>query len=147
MIVLLSGGGSRLLSAPCPPITIEEQNVVTRLLHRHGGTVADVNAMRRHTSLLKGGRLAQLASPAKVIGLIISDTPGDALELVGSGPTAPDPTTPRHCLDLIKGKRGYDIGAEGLKDEFEVTPTRSYVSRTTLKFSCEATVAKRPRSF
>ena len=106
LIVLLSGGGSRLLSAPCPPITIEEQNVVTRLLHRHGGTVADVNAMRRHTSLLKGGRLAQLASPAKVIGLIISDTPGDALELVGSGPTAPDPTTPRHCLDLIKGERG-----------------------------------------
>ena len=102
-MVLISGGGSRLLSAPCPPITIEEQNVVTRLLYAHGATVADVNAMRRHTSLLKGGRLAQLASPARVIGLIMSDTPGDALELIGSGPTAPDPTTPRHCLDLIKG--------------------------------------------
>merc|ERR1712168_931630 len=76
LIVLISGGGSRLLSAPCPPITIEEQNIVTRLLHRHGGTAADVNAMRRHTSLLKGGRLAQLAAPARVIGLIISDTPG-----------------------------------------------------------------------
>ena len=103
LIVLISGGGSRLLSAPCPPITIQEQNQVTRLLSRHGGTVADLNAMRRHTSLLKGGRLGQLAAPARVIGLIMSDTPGDALELVGSGPTAPDPTTPRHCLDLVKG--------------------------------------------
>jgi len=102
LIVLISGGGSRLLSAPCPPITIQEQNQVTRLLSRYGGTVADLNAMRRHTSLLRGGRLGQLAAPARVIGLIMSDTPGDALELVGSGPTAPDPTTPRHCLDLVK---------------------------------------------
>ena len=101
--MLLSGGGSRLLSAPCPPITIDEQNVVTRLLHRQGCSAADANSMRRHTSLLKGGRLAELAAPASVVGLIMSDTPGDALELVGSGPTAPDPSTPRHCLDLIKG--------------------------------------------
>jgi len=67
-----------------------------------GGHAADINAMRRHTSLLKGGRLAQLAAPARVIGLIMSDTPGDALEFIASGPTAPDPTTPRHCLNLVK---------------------------------------------
>lgn len=91
VIVLVSGGGSAML---CWPASECEQGV--RLYHaanRKGLTIHELNTIRKHISALKGGGLAKLLRPAKVIGLIFSDVPGDTPDLVASGPTYPDATT------------------------------------------------------
>uniref|UniRef100_UPI00358DFC29 glycerate kinase n=1 Tax=Myxine glutinosa TaxID=7769 RepID=UPI00358DFC29 len=101
LIVLISGGGSSLLPSPAPPITLSEKHHVTKLLAHRGATIADLNVLRREISCLKGGGLAQLAFPAQVLSLIISDAIGDPLEVIASGPTVPNPTGPTECLDLL----------------------------------------------
>ncbi|KPP78042.1 glycerate kinase-like [Scleropages formosus] len=87
LLVLISGGGSALLPYPVPPISLEEKQEVTRKLAAAGATIQELNTVRRALSLLKGGGLAQNASPAKVIALILSDVIGDPLDLIASGPT------------------------------------------------------------
>jgi hydroxypyruvate reductase/glycerate 2-kinase len=90
---LLSGGGSALLPAPAPGITLADKQQVTKLLHACGATINEMNAVRKHLSAVKGGRLAQAFSGKTLISLIISDVIGDPLDVIASGPTAPDPTT------------------------------------------------------
>lgn len=102
VIVLVSGGGSALAPCPAPPITLEEKQVLTRLLLAAGANINELNAVRKHCSLLKGGRLAQAASPAPVLSLILSDVIGDALDVIASGPTAPDQTTYRDALSILE---------------------------------------------
>jgi glycerate-2-kinase len=92
LLVLLSGGASSLLPAPVPGVTLAEKQRTTDLLLRSGTTIQEINGVRKHLSTLKGGRLLT-ATKARVIGLILSDVLGDDLSSVGSGPTAPDPTT------------------------------------------------------
>ncbi|MCC7174926.1 MAG: glycerate kinase [Bryobacterales bacterium] len=93
VIYLGSGGGSALMPAPAPPVTLEEKQAVTRLLLASGANIHEVNAVRKHISLLKGGQLARLAQPATVLALLLSDVIGDDLDVIGSGPTAPDAST------------------------------------------------------
>jgi hydroxypyruvate reductase len=93
VICLLSGGASALSPFPAPPITLLEKQETTRLLLESGATIHEINAVRKHISAIKGGQLARLASPAHVIGLILSDVVGDDLDVIGSGPTAPDNST------------------------------------------------------
>ena len=92
LLVLLSGGASSLLPVPAPGLTLRDKQATNRLLLRSGATIQEINAVRKHLSLIKGGRLAA-ATEAEIIGLILSDVIGDDLGSIGSGPTAPDPTT------------------------------------------------------
>ena len=93
VLVLLSGGASANWIAPAKGITLAEKQAVTRALLRSGAAIGDMNALRKHLSRIKGGRLARLAYPAKLVTLSISDVPGDDPSVIGSGPTVPDPTT------------------------------------------------------
>jgi len=81
------------LTLPAPGLTLADLQEVTDLLLRVGATIGELNAVRKHLSQLKGGDLARRAAPAAVIGLILSDVVGDPLDVIASGPTAPDPTT------------------------------------------------------
>jgi hydroxypyruvate reductase len=101
VICLISGGASALAPAPPPPVTLAEKQKTTRLLLACGATIHEINAVRKHISLLKGGRLAQLAAPARVVSLILSDVVGDDLDVIGSGPTAPDPSTFAAALGVL----------------------------------------------
>ena len=93
VLCLISGGASALLPAPAPPITLEEKQAVTRLLLACGANIHEINTVRKHISRIKGGQLARLASPARVESLLLSDVIGDDLDVIGSGPTAPDAST------------------------------------------------------
>src|SRR3990172_1870539 len=87
---------------PPPPTTLEEKQALTRLLLAAGATINELNAVRKHCSLFKGGRLAQAASPAPVLALIVSDVIGDPLDVIASGPTAPDQTTYADALAILE---------------------------------------------
>jgi glycerate 2-kinase len=93
MLCLISGGGSALLVAPCEGITLGDKQELTDLLLKSGATINELNAVRKHLSMVKGGRLAQIAHPASIISLIVSDVIGDSLDVIASGPTAPDMST------------------------------------------------------
>ena len=106
VICLISGGASALLPSPAPPITLEEKQATTRLLLACGANIHQMNAVRKHLSTLKGGQLARLARPAKVLSLLLSDVVGDDLGVIGSGPTAPDPST---FADALRVLDHYDL--------------------------------------
>jgi hydroxypyruvate reductase len=93
VLVLLSGGASANWIAPAPGLAFEEKLQVTRALLRSGAAIDEFNAVRKHLSRIKGGRLTQRAYPARVVTLAISDVPGDDPAVIGSGPTVADPTT------------------------------------------------------
>ena len=93
VVCLVSGGASALLPLPAPPVTLAEKQETTRLLLHCGANIHEINCIRKHISLLKGGGLARLAYPATVLTLILSDVIGDDLDVIGSGPTVPDRTT------------------------------------------------------
>jgi glycerate 2-kinase len=101
-ICLLSGGGSALLPAPVEGITLADKQSVTRLLHRCGATIDEMNCVRKHLSAIKGGRLAAAFRGRFLVPLIISDVVGDRLDVIASGPTAPDPTEYAHALIVLE---------------------------------------------
>ncbi|WP_093394258.1 glycerate kinase type-2 family protein [Thermodesulforhabdus norvegica] len=101
IIAAFSGGGSALTPAPVAPVGLEEKQEVTRLLLACGATIGEINAIRKHLSRIKGGGLARAAYPARIFSLILSDVVGDLLDVIASGPTAPDPTTFEDCLRII----------------------------------------------
>ena len=93
VVCLISGGGSALLVAPYGEITLEEKQSTTRLLLKAGADINEINTVRKHISSVKGGRLAGLAYPSRVVSLILSDVIGDPLDVIASGPTVPDSST------------------------------------------------------
>jgi len=98
VIALISGGGSSLLVAPAPGLTLADKRAVNTALLASGATISEMNCVRRHLSALKGGRLGALCHPARVVTLLISDVPGDDPRDIASGPTVGDPTT---CADAL----------------------------------------------
>ncbi|MCW3978170.1 MAG: glycerate kinase [Candidatus Bathyarchaeota archaeon] len=104
IIVLISGGGSALMTHPAGNISLEEVRELTDLLLRSGATINELNAVRKHISDVKGGRMAKRAHPATVISLILSDVVGDPLDTIASGPTAPDPTTFGDAISVLKDR-------------------------------------------
>ncbi|MGH7373462.1 MAG: glycerate kinase type-2 family protein, partial [Candidatus Rokuibacteriota bacterium] len=102
LLVLVSGGGSALTPAPVPPITLEDKQAMTRLLLAAGANINQLNAVRKHCSLLKGGQLARAAAPARVHALLLSDVIGDPLDVIASGPTAPDASTFAEALTILE---------------------------------------------
>ena len=100
LIVLLSGGASSLLPAPVYGISLKDKQQTTKLLLRSGATIHEINAVRKHLSYVKGGQLAA-ATPARVAAVILSDVIGNDLGTIGSGPTAPDPTTFQEAWEIV----------------------------------------------
>lgn len=98
---LISGGGSALLPSPAKGLTMEDKQMTTKILLESGATIHEINALRKHISKVKGGRLAQLAYPSTLISLILSDVIGDNLDSIASGPTVPDTSTFNDCLHVL----------------------------------------------
>lgn len=101
LLVLISGGGSALLPAPIPPVTLEEKQMLTKLLAARGATIQELNTIRKALSQLKGGGLAQAAYPAQVVSLILSDVVGDPVEVIASGPTVASAQSVQDCLQVL----------------------------------------------
>ncbi|MGE7368295.1 glycerate kinase type-2 family protein [Neorhizobium sp. NPDC001467] len=101
VIALICGGGSALLPAPPPGMTLEDEIAINRVLLASGAPIAAMNVVRKHLSTIKGGRLAA-ATRAPVVSLIVSDIPGDNPAHVASGPTVPDPSTRHDALDVVR---------------------------------------------
>ncbi|WP_265922004.1 glycerate kinase type-2 family protein [Cupriavidus nantongensis] len=110
VLCLISGGGSALLAAPAPGLTLADKQAVNKALLRSGASIGEMNCVRKHLSALKGGRLALHCAPARVETLLISDIPGDDPTLIASGPTLPDATTCADALAVI-AKYGIDVPA------------------------------------
>jgi len=102
IICAFSGGGSALLPAPCPPLSLDEKQQTTRLLLESGATIDEINAIRKHLSRSKGGWLAKTAYPATLVSLLLSDVIGDRLDVIASGPTVPDATTFGDCISIVE---------------------------------------------
>ncbi len=100
-LVLLSGGGSALLPAPVPEISLAEKQAITRKLMRSGATINELNTVRKQLSSIKGGRLAEACGANTLISLVISDVIGDPLDVIASGPTVADTSTPEDALDVL----------------------------------------------
>lgn len=113
VVALISGGGSALMVAPAGDMTLADKQAVNKALLASGATITEMNAVRKHLSAIKGGRLAQAAQPARVVTLMISDIPGDDPAAIASGPTVADPSTigavreivARYALDLPPAAR------------------------------------------
>ncbi len=106
ILTLISGGGSALMEYPMGGISLEDLRRMNRLLVLSGANIKEINAVRKHVSQIKGGRLAKAAYPATVVSLIISDVIGDPLDTIASGPTAPDETTFRDAWEVLEN---YDL--------------------------------------
>ena len=128
VLCLISGGASSLLAMPASmgdfSITLEQKQAVNKALLKSGAAIDEMNCVRKHLSAIKGGRLAAMCAPARVVTLLISDVPGDAPEVIGSGPTVPDSTT---CADALRilARYGIDIppaARAGLKSGAFETP-------------------------
>ncbi|HJV34906.1 glycerate kinase [Geomonas sp.] len=101
MLLLISGGGSALFTAPADEITLEEKMETCRLLMDAGADIQELNTVRKHLSKVKGGKLAALAHPARIFALAVSDVPGDRPDVIASGPAYPDPTTFADALAVL----------------------------------------------
>jgi glycerate 2-kinase len=130
VLCLISGGASALMPLPAPPITLAQKRELTRLLLAAGADIHEINAVRKHLSRIKGGQLARLAAPARVESLLLSDVVGDNLDVICSGPTAPDASTFADAAAVLKR---YDIWrrapipvrvriGRGLRGEIPETP-------------------------
>jgi glycerate 2-kinase len=124
VLCLISGGGSALLSMPAEGVSFEDKQAVNKALLKSGAAIDEMNCVRKHLSAIKGGRLAALCAPARVVTLLISDVPGDAPEVIASGPTVPDSSTCADALAIL-GRYGIEIppaARQGLESGSFETP-------------------------
>ena len=126
LLVLVSGGGSALLSLPAEGLSTEDMQNVTKQLLASGAAIQDMNTVRKHLSAIQGGRLAG-ACRAPVLALVISDVTGDDPTHIASGPCAPDPTTFQDALDVLKR---YDVKAPRPIVEHLARGSRGEISET-----------------
>ncbi|MBA4115163.1 MAG: glycerate kinase [Rubrobacter sp.] len=113
LLVLVSGGASALLADTAPGISLEDLKQINGALLRSGAEIGEINTVRKHVSTLKGGGLVRRAAPARVVSLLLSDVVGDAPTSIGSGLSAPDPTTLDDACKVL--------------EEYEISPPRSVV--------------------
>ncbi len=105
VLVLISGGGSALLCLPAEDLTLEDKAGTTKLLLASGARIGEMNAVRKHLSGIKGGRLAEACYPATLVSLVLSDVMGDDLDAIASGPTVPDSSTWEDAAEILR-RRG-----------------------------------------
>lgn len=101
LLCLISGGGSALMTAPHPGLSLDDLQVLTSALLACGARIDEINILRRHLDRVKGGGLARAAYPARVVSYILSDVVGSPLEAIASGPTAPDPSSKEDALGVL----------------------------------------------
>ena len=110
VLCLISGGASALLTLPAQidgfTLTLAEKQAINKALLNCGAAIGEMNCVRKHLSAIKGGRLAAMCAPARVVTLLISDVPGDAPEVIGSGPTVADSSS---CADALRILARYAI--------------------------------------
>lgn len=123
VICLLSGGASALLPLPKPPITLEQKVIVAKRLAERGATIEQLNRVRQHLSLIKGGGLAAACNAGRMLTLVISDVPGDSLSLIGSGPTVMPETGPEEAISILE-----DLG---LAEDREFVPIIDFLQLQT----------------
>ena len=116
VLSVITGGASALLASPAGELTVEELREATRSLLDAGADIESVNAVRKHASRVKGGRLAAAAAPATVVGLAVSDVVGDLPSVIGSGPTAPDASTYDDALAVLSR---YDVDLPAIREHLE----------------------------
>ncbi len=119
VICLLSGGGSALFDLLADGVSLDDLRVLTDSLLRCAATINEINALRKHLSQVKGGQLARLARPARVLSLILSDVLGSPLDVIASGPTAPDSTTFGDALAILDKYKLRDQVPTGIRDHLE----------------------------
>ncbi len=126
VLAVITGGGSAILPAPVEGVPLDDLRTTTNALLDAGAEIGDLNAVRKHLSTLKGGGLAELAAPATVVGILLSDVVGNDLSVIASGPTAPDATTyddalvvlDRYGVDAPESVRAHlEAGARGDREE------------------------------
>ncbi|GAD51750.1 D-glycerate 2-kinase [Halarchaeum acidiphilum MH1-52-1] len=143
VLAVITGGASALLPAPVPALALDDLRATTDALLASGATIHEMNAVRKHCSALKGGRLAARLAPARVATLAFSDVVGDDLSVIGSGPTVPDASTYADALAVLDDydvrvpdavRTRLDAGAAGERDETPNTgdPTFERVSTHVL---------------
>jgi glycerate 2-kinase len=145
VLALISGGGSALLSLPAPGLTLADKQAVNRALLASGATITDMNAVRKHLSGIKGGRLAAAAAPAPIVTLAISDVPGDDPAVIASGPTVPDRTTFADARAVID-RFGISVPpavAERLKEDQDETPKPGSLSHAEFRMIATPMMALR----
>lgn len=121
LLVLISGGGSALLPAPLPPLTLQDKQAITKQLALKGATIQELNTIRRALSQLKGGGLARAAYPAQVVSLILSDVIRDDLHAIASGPTVCSSYSAEDCLQILS--------KYGLRDSVPAAVEKVLISR------------------
>lgn len=119
LIVLISGGGSALLPLPQSGISLEEKLDLIKKLSKSGADILELNCVRKKLSQLKGGGLAALAYPAKVISLVISDIIGDPLDFIASGPTKFNTDKPHNALDIVRKYSLFDEQPKSVKEALQ----------------------------
>lgn len=125
VVAMISGGGSALLVAPAGGISLADKQAVNKALLSSGATIREMNAVRKHLSLIKGGQLAKAARPARVATLVISDVPGDDPSDIASGPTVPDESSIHEVRDIIR-RRGIALppSVQAVLEQGRETPKR-----------------------
>ncbi|ABW01651.1 glycerate kinase type-2 family protein [Caldivirga maquilingensis] len=105
-LILISGGGSALVELPRPPLTIDDLVELNRLMLNSGMSISEINTVRKHVSMIKGGQLAQyfIKRGVRVVGLYVSDVPGDDPSLIASGPTVPDKSSFSDAVSILKAR-------------------------------------------
>jgi hydroxypyruvate reductase len=119
VVCLISGGGSALLVAPAEGVSLEDVQAVTGALLRNGATINELNSVRKHLSRVSGGRLARIAYPAHVLSLILSDVTGSPLDVIASGPTAPDPTPYSDAERVLRSRGAWDPAPTPVREHLE----------------------------
>ena len=138
LLALISGGASALLADPAPPIELADLKKLTGDLLRSGADIGEINTVRKHVSVLKGGGLVRLAHPAPTIALLLSDVVGDEPSSIASGLTAPDPTTledTRRVLDRYKIEPPESIAAH-LRSAEETPASDDPLFENVVNFIC-----------
>jgi hydroxypyruvate reductase len=107
ILCVISGGGSALMPKPIGGISLDDKQETTQALLECGADIHEINAIRKHISGIKGGRLAEIAFPATLVALVLSDVVGDDLDVIASGPTVPDRSTFADCMEIVNR---YDLG-------------------------------------
>jgi len=116
VICVLSGGGSALMAAPRKGLSLKDKQEVTKKLMLAGADIKELNCVRKHLSIIKGGWLAKKAYPATVISLILSDVVGDDLSVIASGPTSPDNSTFKEAIEILMRYDVWDDISQSIKN-------------------------------
>lgn len=119
VVLLISGGGSALVCLPAEGITLQDMQTVTSVLLKSGASINELNTVRKHLDLIKGGGLLKMASPAQVAGLVISDVVNSPLDVIASGPAVPDPSTFTDAKAILEKYMRSDAVPASVKERFE----------------------------